>query len=359
MIKIVHCADIHIGASFGRLPSALSSMREKEQREAFRDMIDFCKEKNIDALLICGDLFDRPKPLKKDLDFVRNFLSDISPIPVYIIAGNHDYITNDSPYSQSDCFTDNVHIFPTFDYSFEICEKNTVIYGKSYSRPVTEATFDNILPDKNKINIICVHGDVNSSSDYNPVRRETLSSLPLNYAAFGHIHNREFFKIGNTDCAYCGILDGTGFDDDGDTGIVYGEITPEKTTLYPISFSKRKYHNISFDVSSEDTEKIIQEISKNICKEDLYRITLYGETTDGINTEVIKEEIGKLCFYAEIIDKTILSYDFDSIENEDSLRGEFLREVRKLTSSEEEFIHCGKTGLDALMGIIPSTEVDV
>ena len=81
MIKIVHCADVHIGASFGRLPSALSSVRAEEQRRAFSDMIDFCKEKQVDALLICGDLIDNPKPLKKDAEFVRKELSSLSQIP--------------------------------------------------------------------------------------------------------------------------------------------------------------------------------------------------------------------------------------------------------------------------------------
>ncbi len=359
MLRIVHCADIHIGASFGRLPSHLASLRAEEQKATFLDTVNYCKEKSVDALLICGDLFDSPNPLKKDAEFVRKALASLSPVPIFIISGNHDYICPDSPFLKEGYFSDNVHIFPCFDHFFEISEKNTVIYGKSYNSTVTSASFTDMLLDENKINIMCLHGDFNIAGDYTPISREVLSSLPINYAAMGHIHNGEVFQVGNVKCAYSGALDGAGFDDDGVTGFIYGEITEDETKLFPLSFSKRHYHNISYDVSGEDTEKILQELKSIVQSEDLYKITLIGETADEINTEFLKNELEAYCFYAEIYDDTSLSYNFDAIEKEESLRGEFLREVRKLTSSEEEFILCGKAGLDALMGKIPSMEVDV
>ena len=359
MLRIVHCADIHIGASFGRLPSHLASLRAEEQRTVFSDTINYCKEKSVDALLICGDLFDSPNPLKKDAEFVKKALASLSPVPVFIISGNHDYICPDSPFLKEGYFSDNVHIFPCFDHFIEIPEKNTVIYGKSYNSTVTKASFTDMPLDENKINIMCLHGDFNIAGDYTQISREDLSSLPVNYAAMGHIHNGEIFEVGNVKCAYSGALDGTGFDDDGITGFIYGEITENETKLFPVSLSKRHYHNISCNISGEDTEKILQKLKSTMYSEDLYKIILVGETTDEIDTEFLESELNEYCFYAEIYDDTSLSYDFDEIEKEESLRGEFLREVRKLTSSEEEFILCSKAGLDALMGKIPSMEMDV
>ena len=359
MLRIVHCADIHIGASFGRLPSHLASLRAEEQRAAFLDTVNYCKDKSVDALLICGDLFDSPNPLKRDAEFVKKALAALSPVPVFIISGNHDYICPDSPFLKENYFSDNVHIFPCFDHFFEIPEKSTVIYGKSYNSAVTTASFTDTLLDENKINIMCLHGDFNIAGDYTQISREVISSLPVNYVAMGHIHNGEIFEVGNVKCAYSGALGGTGFDDDGVTGFIYAEITEDETKLFPVSLSKRHYHNISYDISGEDTEKILQKLKSIVHSEDLYKITLIGETADEINTEFLKSKLASCCFYTEIYDETSLSYDFDEIEKEESLRGEFLREVRKLTTSEQEFILCSKAGLDALMGKIPSLEVDV
>lgn len=358
-LKIVHCADLHIGASFSKLPSHLAAQRSEELRDAFLNIINYCKEKSVDALLICGDLFDCPKPSRIDCDYVKNALASLSPIPVFIICGNHDYMCPGSIFSRSNYFTDNVHIFPCFDYSFDLPEKNTVIYGKSYSSSVTEPAFTQCDFDKNKINIMCLHGDITASSDYNTISRETLSLLACNYAAFGHIHNGECFDVGNVKCAYSGTAEGHSFNDDGFTGFIYAQISPEETVITPVSLSKRHYRNLSFDISGQNSDSIIDKLKSLLNENDLYRITLTGECAEEINAAYIKEELEESAFYIDIFDNSSPSYDFDKIENEESLRGEFLRELRKLSVSEEEFICSAKAGLDALSGRIPTSEADI
>jgi DNA repair exonuclease SbcCD nuclease subunit len=358
-LKIVHCADLHIGASSSHLPSDLAAQRSEELRAAFLNIINYCKEKSVDALLICGDLFDSPKPLKKDCDFVRNALSVLYPVPVFIICGNHDYMCTDSIFSRNNYFTENVHVFPCFEHSFELEEKNAVIYGKSYSSNVTEPAFKNCLFDESKINILCLHGDVIPSSDYNAISRSTLSNIPCSYAAFGHIHNGEIFDVGNVRCAYSGTAEGHSFGDDGHTGFIYAEITKDETSLTHVSLSKRHYHNISYDISGLSSEQIVNELKKLVCSSDLYRITLIGECIDEINLQFIKEALESDVFYVETADHSSPSYNFDDIEAEESLRGEFLRELRALSVSEEEFIRCGKAGLDALSGRIPVMGEDI
>lgn len=358
-LKIVHCADLHIGASFSNLPADLAAERSAEIRDSFINIINYCKEKSVGALLICGDLFDCPVPSKRDCDFVKNALSSLAPIPVYIIAGNHDYICADSPFAKENYFSSNVHIFPCFDYSFNIPEENAVIYGKSYSSAVIEPTFTEQKFDDSKINIMCLHGDTISSSAYNTISYETLSSLNCAYAAFGHIHNGEVFEVGNTKCAYSGTAEGHSFKDDGFTGFIYAEITSDEVFLTPVSLSKRKYINIEYDISFQSAEQITKSLKELINEKDLFKITLKGEFTEEINLSVIKEELQKNSFYIEIYDLSVPGYDFDAIENEESLRGEFLRQLRKIATSEEEFILSGKAGLDALSGRTPSAEVEL
>ena len=358
-LKIVHCADLHIGASFSNLPADLAAKRIAEIRDSFINIINYCKEKSVGALLICGDLFDCPVPSKSDSDFVRNALSSLSPIPAFIIAGNHDYMCPESPYSKENYFSSNVHIFPCFDYSFTIPEENAVIYGKSYGSAVTQPSFSELKFDDSKTNIMCLHGDTVFSSDYNTISRETLSSLNCDYAAFGHIHNGEVFEVGNVKCAYSGTPEGHSFKDDGFTGFIYAEITPDEVRLSPVSLSKRNYRNIEYDISFQTAAETFKSLKELLNNEDLFKITLVGEYTEEINLSLLKEELQKNTFYIEIYDLSSPGYDFDSIENEESLRGEFLRQLRKLAKSEEEFILCGKAGLDALSGRTPCTEVEL
>lgn len=357
--KIVHCADLHIGASFSHLPTDLAALRREEIRTAFSNIIDYCKEKSVDALLICGDLFDCPKPSKRDCDFVKNMLGSLSPVPVFIICGNHDYMCSDSPFSKANYFSENVHIFPCFDYAFELPSDNAVIYGKSYGSTITKPSFNECIFDASKINILCLHGDIIPSSDYNTISRETLASSACNYAAFGHIHNGEIFEVGTTKCAYSGTPEGHKFNDDGFTGFIYAEITPEETVLTPVSLSKRHYIGIYIDVTGKTMPQIIEEAAAMTNGADLFRLTLTGEYTEELNLPYIKSELEKKVFYIDISDNTVQCYDFDAIENEESLCGEFLRKLRSMCSSEEEFILCAKTGLDALSGKLSYTEAEI
>ncbi len=355
ILKIVHASDFHIGASLSQFGTALSKMRGDEIRAALTRVVDFCKEKSADALIITGDLFDNPKPSKADSEFVKNALSSLHPTDVYIIAGNHDYMHPDSPFLKENYFSENVHIFPCVESSFEMENKSAVFWGKSYEVATASPSFENCNMDENKLNIILLHGDIVTGSSFNTISKETLSSLPVNYAAFGHIHAGEVFEVNGIKCAYSGITEGHSFKDTGSTGIIYAEITKSDTTLTPIDFSKRKFVNLSVDITDKSEQEIFAEIRKNINEKDFFHISLTGECSEKNTPDIlyIKETLSKDMLYIDISDETVPTYDFDQISSEDTLRGAFLRELRERAGSEEEFVLAAKIGLDALGGRIP------
>lgn len=351
-LKIVHCADLHIGAPCQGLSTEKAEMRSEEIRLSLSDIADFCKEKEVDALLICGDLFDSPSPSKTDCDFVKDVLLSLSPVEVFIVCGNHDYMCAQSPFAKENYFSENVHIFPCFEHCFTIGNKNAVFWGKSCSSNYISPSFEDFTPVSDMLNILCLHGDITDGSSYNIITKDTLSSLSCNYVAFGHIHSGEIFEIGHNKCAYPGTPEGHKFNDDGVTGFIYAEISKESTSIFPICLTKRKYRNIKLDVSEKSSEEIIDILKEKLNENDFFRLTLFGEiyTDKEISTQYILNELKDHVLHLEISDETTRAYNLNEIEKEDSLRGFFLREIRKSTSSEEEFITSAKMGLDALSG---------
>ena len=85
-MKFAHLADCHIG-----------SWREPKLREvntkAFIKAIDMCIEKNVDFILISGDLFNTSLPAIDNLKQVVIKLKELKDngISVYAIAGSHDF----------------------------------------------------------------------------------------------------------------------------------------------------------------------------------------------------------------------------------------------------------------------------
>ena len=85
-MKFAHLADCHIGSWRDPKLKDIST-------EAFCRAIDICIEKNVDFILIAGDLFNNPLPamdsLKKTVEKLKQ-LNDLN-ISIYFIAGSHDY----------------------------------------------------------------------------------------------------------------------------------------------------------------------------------------------------------------------------------------------------------------------------
>lgn len=87
-MKFFHLSDLHIGKQ-------LHYYNLKENQQAiFKQIIEQAKKHRPDAILICGDVFDKSVPSGEAyiiFDEFLNNLADIQPqIPVLIIAGNHD-----------------------------------------------------------------------------------------------------------------------------------------------------------------------------------------------------------------------------------------------------------------------------
>ena len=58
-MKLIHCADLHLDA---RMESSLPREKAKERRleilRTFTRMVEQASEESVDAILLCGDVFD-------------------------------------------------------------------------------------------------------------------------------------------------------------------------------------------------------------------------------------------------------------------------------------------------------------
>ena len=87
-MKIFHLSDLHIGKQ-------LNGYSLKENQEAvLNQIVDYGLAHHPDAVLICGDIYDKTAPSGEAYTMFSNFLEGLSRIrpqvSVLIIAGNHD-----------------------------------------------------------------------------------------------------------------------------------------------------------------------------------------------------------------------------------------------------------------------------
>ena len=101
MLKILHTADIHLGAKFSGLGDKGASQRE-QLRATFKNVITTAISEGVNIVLIAGDLFDANQQPQKNINLVIeqfNLLGS-NNIPVCLIPGTHDSLDSSSIYKK-------------------------------------------------------------------------------------------------------------------------------------------------------------------------------------------------------------------------------------------------------------------
>lgn len=340
-VKILHCADVHIGAAESSI-GTLAESRRSETLITFEKIIDIAKAECVDILIISGDLFNSNNIPKSYVDRVFDCFAQISSTKIVYAAGNHDPLNADSPFKKY-TLPSNVFVLDTKDCFVEFADLNTRVYGKSFKEVYMKGTDRFSLSTEDSfINLMCIHGELRSDlgSDYNSITSEFIKSSGMDYIALGHVHKRsEIGKIGNSYVSYCGCPEGQGFDELGEKGVYLGNVSKGICDLQFISTAKRMHIAENIDISglassNEIADKItavIKEKYDNNFTDNLYKIILTGQISDGtlLSLPEIVARLNDTFYFVKLRDKTEFKIDYEALSQENTLKGIFVKNMLK------------------------------
>ncbi len=366
-VKILHCADIHIGAAESSL-GTLAESRRAETLITFEKIINLAKENCVDILLIAGDLFNSNNIEKSFTDRVFECFNSIPNIKIVYSAGNHDPLNADSPFKKEK-LPQNLFVLDTKDCFKEFSDLNTRVYGKSFKEVYMQGAHRfSLNADNNFINLMCIHGEIRSDlgSDYNSITSDFIKSSNMDYIALGHVHKRsEIGKIGDTYVSYPGCPEGQGFDELGEKGVYIGNISKGNCNLQFVPTAKRMHLAENIDISglsssNEITEHILKTLKEKYSEnyaDNLYKIILTGAIDEGVNLSLpeIATRLNDSVYFAKLRDKTEIKLDFESLSQENTLKGIFVKNMlSKIDSAAEEekqlLINALNIGIKAFSG---------
>ncbi|MBP5231653.1 MAG: metallophosphoesterase [Clostridia bacterium] len=111
MIRILHCADLHLDAPFSMKSPREAERRRTELRSDLSTLTLAIRQQEIKLCLISGDLFDRNEVTPETRECLERELRGCPDCRFVLVAGNHDPLTAGSPYRYFD-FPSNVTVFP-------------------------------------------------------------------------------------------------------------------------------------------------------------------------------------------------------------------------------------------------------
>lgn len=109
-MRFIHLSDLHIGKRVNGFPML------EDQRYILEQILEKTKESAADAVIIAGDIYDKPVPSAEAVDLFDDFLVGLTKlgVMVFLISGNHDSAERIS-YAGRLLRESQVYISPRFD----------------------------------------------------------------------------------------------------------------------------------------------------------------------------------------------------------------------------------------------------
>lgn len=236
-IRFLHAADLHLDSPFkglSHLPQQIFNMVRKSTFQSLTTLINTAIHYQVDFILLAGDLFDlEQRSLIAQATLRKEFMRlNEAGIQVYIIHGNHDYLTDDHTLFT---YPDNVHIFTEeVDCKTYLKDEEELacIYGFSYKRRHITANMTGYYQKENAkvpFHIGMLHGNLSGREEHDPYAPFSIPDLldkEFHYWALGHIHKREILHH-YPPIVYPGNIQGRHKKEQGDKGCYLVELSED------------------------------------------------------------------------------------------------------------------------------------
>jgi len=281
MVKLLHCADLHMGALFPDVGRRRGNLLREAQKKTWCNLLHFAGQENVDLVLVAGDLFDSNYLSSATVDFFLQSLEKTS-LPICVLPGTHDPYDRNSLYRSSKFSGyENLFIFTKPEVQ-SLCFPDmglTVHARASFSSGREHSPLKGLKPSgKTRYNVAVAHGGLKQERkdpDAFPFRSEEIEASGMDYIALGHDHNFRELTAGRTRAFYPGPLETLRFGQEAGNALL---ITLEGDSVFVEKKRVGHFHwkEISLDISSMTEKEIEEQLLSHKGQECLLRVIFHG-----------------------------------------------------------------------------------
>ena len=230
MLRLLHTADIHLGARHTDLGDAAAAQRER-QFAAFRATIDLAIAEKVDLFLIAGDLFDSNVQPRRSVERVAAELARLTKARIrsVLVPGTHDvydrasvYRAYDVPAMAGGASTDLITLLTPEHPWVHLPALDTVVHGPVF--PTKRAPYSPLrdlaaveTPDATwRIGLL--HASIaipgRTDGDEVVITTDEIGASGLDYLALGHWHSAQQATTKGVTYAYSGAPEPVAVDQD-------------------------------------------------------------------------------------------------------------------------------------------------
>lgn len=350
MLRLLHTADVHLGARHEDLGEQAAAQRER-QFSAFRGTVDLAVAEPVDLVLIAGDLFDSNVQPRRSVERAAAELRRLvdARIRTVLIPGTHDvydrasiYRSHDLPALAGAAGSDLLTVLTPDRDSVVLEPLDVVVHGRVFA---TKRAPHSPLRDVNvkreagaTWHLGMVHGSIaipgQTDGDEVVVTTDEIAASGLDYLAMGHWHSTSRGKAGHTVYAYSGAPEPVALDQDraGNVLLVTLDQHGGKKTVKvdERQVGRTRFEKLELDASTVASQPALIDLLAARADPDLVLdVRLIGVRPDqlDLHTEEIETALGGLFLKVRCRDRSMPALSDGTIPPPDTVLGAFIRDV--------------------------------
>lgn len=352
MLRIIHTADVHLGARHDDLGEQAAAQRER-QFAAFVATIDLAIAEKVDLLLIAGDLFDSNVQPRRSVERVAAQLKRLvgAKVRTVVLPGTHDAYDRSSIYRAYDLKglagsapdDDWVTVLTPERPRIHISSCDVVVHGPVFP---TKRAPHSPLRDidvagnqaKAKWHIGMVHGAVaipgKTDRDDVVITTEEIGASGLDYLALGHWHSAQQSKAGAVTYAYAGAPEPVAVDQDRAGKVLHVELE-ESNGGRTIAISDRqvgrtRFEKLDLDAAGITTQPaLVDSLTRKGNPDLVLDIRIVGVRPDELDLrpEEIEAALAPAFLKVRVRDLSMPALTDGALPSADTIAGAFIRDL--------------------------------
>jgi DNA repair exonuclease SbcCD nuclease subunit len=350
MLRLLHTADVHLGARHADLGDQAATQRER-QFAAFAATIELALAEKVDLVLIAGDLFDSNVQPRRSVERAAAQLKRLvdARIRIVIAPGTHDvydrasiYRAYDLPALSGAVGSDLVTVLDPEHAEVHLRPLDLVVHGRCFatkrapSSPL--AGVDVSKDDRAAWHVGLLHAALaiegRTDGDDVVITTEEIAASHLDYLALGHWHSTTKGKAGKVPYAYSGAPEPIALDQDraGNVLLVTLDAADGKkhVTIEERKVGKTRFERVQLDAATIGTQPaLVSKLAEQADPDLVLAVEITGVRPDELDVHVdeVEAELVEKFLKIRVRDRSVAPLPEGMIASPDTVLGAFIRDL--------------------------------
>ncbi|HET9457982.1 MAG TPA: exonuclease SbcCD subunit D [Candidatus Limnocylindrales bacterium] len=354
MLRLLHLADVHLGARHADLGDAAAAQRER-QFAAFRAAVDLAIAEQVDIVLIAGDLFDSNTQPRRSVERVAAELKRLAAarIRTVIIPGTHDCYERSSIYRTYDLPAlagggpddDAVTVLTPDRPSIHLAPCDVVVHGPVFASkraPHSPLRDLRVAPGEGATwHVGMVHGSIaipdRTDRDEVVITKEEIAASGLDYLALGHWHSAQQGRTGSTTYAYAGAPEPVAVNQDGAGKVLLVELVEagdgsgeRHVRIEERRVGRTRFEKVELDAAAVGSQpELVAALRARADPDLVLHVRITGVRPDELDIDAteVESQLRDAFLRLRVRDVSIPALTQGALPSPDTIAGAFIRDV--------------------------------